>query len=521
MVNNLFIQGLERRWLKPAPPGLERDAVPRTAEMRAVREALAARESVAITGQVAKAQTLTVQGAPGVGKTTLAHLLALQLAEGERYRDGVIWLELGPDFQRPDQAQAVLRTWAGYATNFFGLPANLNQRFIFEPEAVRSLLAEHPHLLVVLDDVWSLAAIQPLRVALSAGAHLIITTRLHDLATNLGGGRVEVGLLSREEALALVELRLGWQPAAGADGDGWAGDLMNAVGFRPLGLDVALGVLLRYGDGAADWEKTARRLIAAVQSGDVERLHLGDDDPGHNVKAVIRFSYDALPDDETRRRLRTLAAFASEAEFSTALAAAAWGCDEESAYETLTGFANAALLDRLGGDVWRQHGLLRAFGAALLRDAGEQERAAHAHARAYGDAMRAADDEQRYYQMRPALPQLSHAFDWAAANDLDLALDIAENCANLHVQFGLARQAGEWSERLLAAAQAGRADKRTLGRALGHRANRLSDLASLPGEDRGGRLRQALAAYDEALALRRDVPLDYATTQNNRANAAE
>jgi tetratricopeptide (TPR) repeat protein len=45
----------------------------------------------------------------------------------------------------------------------------------------------------------------------------------------------------------------------------------------------------------------------------------------------------------------------------------------------------------------------------------------------------------------------------------------------------------------------------------------LSDLASLPGEDRGARLRQALAAYDEALALRRDVPLDYATTQNNRA----
>ena len=95
-----------------AAMGLERDAVPRTAEMQAVLEALAARESVAITGQAAKAQTLAVQGAPGVGKTTLAHLLALQLAEGERYRDGVIWLELGPDFRSPDQAQAVLRTWA-------------------------------------------------------------------------------------------------------------------------------------------------------------------------------------------------------------------------------------------------------------------------------------------------------------------------------------------------------------------------------------------------------------------------
>ena len=51
-----------------------------------------------------------------------------------------------------------------------------------------------------------------------------------------------------------------------------------------------------------------------------------------------------------------------------------------------------------------------------------------------------------------------------------------------------------------------------------NRAVLLRDLASLPGEDREARLRQALTAYDEALAKLRDVPLNYATTQNNRAN---
>ncbi len=49
----------------------------------------------------------------------------------------------------------------------------------------------------------------------------------------------------------------------------------------------------------------------------------------------------------------------------------------------------------------------------------------------------------------------------------------------------------------------------------------LRALASFPGEDRGARLREALAAYDEALDKLRDVPLDYATTQNNRASTAE
>ena len=525
VVNNLFLHNLERRWLKPVPPRLERDAIPRTDEMQAVLDVLAERQSVAITGQAAKAQALAVQGAPGVGKTTLAHLLALQLVEDERYRDGVIWLELGPDFQSPDQAQAVLRVWAGYATGFFGLPDNLNKRFIFEPEAVRSLLAEHPRLLVVLDNVWSLAAIKPLRAALPVGAHLLITTRRRDLAQDIGGGLVEVGMLTPAEATALFELRLQWRPAAqsqndAGSGDGWAGDLMQTVGFHALGLDVALGVLRRYGDSAADWQKTAQRLIAAVRSGEVERLSLGDDDPGHNVKAVIRFSYQALPDDETRRRFRTLAAFALETEFTTTLAAAVWGCDEESAFETLTGFTNAALLNRLGRGAWQQHSLLRAFGAALLRDAGERDQAAAAHARAADQAMQRADDEQRYHQMLPAMPQLRHAFEWALANDLELALSLAANCANVQKQFGLVREAGDWSERLLTAAQSGRAGPATLARASGHRANLLSEIATLPGEDRRERLLQALAAYDDALQYYRPevAPLDYAMTQNNRAN---
>jgi tetratricopeptide (TPR) repeat protein len=52
-----------------------------------------------------------------------------------------------------------------------------------------------------------------------------------------------------------------------------------------------------------------------------------------------------------------------------------------------------------------------------------------------------------------------------------------------------------------------------------NRANLLSDLASVPGEDRGARLREALAAYDAALRIytAETVPLDYAMTQNNRA----
>ena len=97
-----------------------------------------------------------------------------------------------------------------------------------------------------------------------------------------------------------------------------------------------------------------------------DRLRLGDDDPGRDVKAVMMFSYEAL---KVMRRTGS-GGWARSRSMPTSRprpAAAAWGCDTEEAFETLTGFANAALLERKGGGVWQQHALLRAFSLALLR----------------------------------------------------------------------------------------------------------------------------------------------------------
>jgi hypothetical protein len=441
-----------------------------------------------------RAAALAVQGMAGVGKTTLAHLLVQAVADD--YPDGVIWEELPQEFTRPEQAQPVLQRWAGYATDFFEQPANADRQFLLAPAAVRSLLARHPRLLVVLDNVWGLEAIAPLRAACPPGAHLVVTTRLATVAQGLQAGMIEVGLLNDADARAIFELRLGWTPATGAPGDHWAEELMQAVGNHALGLDVALGVLRRYGTQPAQWCPAAVRLINDVRSGKFDRLALPGD-PGHHVKGVLHYSYDKLLDDEMRRRFRRLGAFAAEADFTTALAAAVWECDEEAAFETLTDFANAALLDRKT-EGWRQHGLLRSFALALLADAGEQAESAAAHARAYAAAMRTAEDAQRYHELLPAMPQLRHAFAWALANDLEVALDLATDCAALQKQFGLVREAGTWSEQLLAAARACAAAE-IEARAWQHRANTLYNLATLPGEDRRQCLCAGLEAYNEAL----------------------
>ena len=476
--------------------------MPRPVEMAQVKAELADRGAAAITG---KAASLAVQGAPGVGKTTLARLLALDL--DAEYPDGVIWEDLGPDFIAAEQAQAVLRRWAGHATSFFDLGENLNKLFTFEPAAVRSLLSEHSRLLVVLDNVWSLAAIRPLRDALPPGSRLIVTTRSREIAQGLGAGWVEVGLLSEAEALDLFDLRLGWRPQSGQPADGWAFDLAGGVGMHALGLDVALGVLRRYGDAAAEgrpaaeWQAVAERLLREVRSGRFDRLRLGDDDPGHNVKAVMMFSYEALKED-AKSQFRRLGTFAVDADFTTSDAATAWGCDPAAAFETLTDFANAALLERQGGGIWRQHSLLRGLALALLATQGRRTPPLRPHAAPTPMRCAAQTTRSGIYEMLPVLPQLRHAFEWALTNDLDLALVIAMSCANLQKQFGLAREGGEWSERALAAAQA-RATPETLARAWGHRGNWLSEVAGLPGENRRGRLLEGLTAHDEALQFLR------------------
>ncbi|MCB9137396.1 MAG: hypothetical protein H6642_03515, partial [Caldilineaceae bacterium] len=548
VINNTFIQSLERRWTPPALPTRSGDTVRRAGKLEEIRQVLAQRGAAAVTGESVKlapsvqlAPTVGVRGMAGVGKTVLAREAANELAAD--YSDGVLWQEIGPEFTSPEQAQFILRRWASYATNFFGLEENLQQIFRFEPGAVRALLNEHPRLLVVLDNVWNLPAIRPLRDALPSGAHLIITTRSREVARALGGGEVQVGGLTQAEALALCRARLGWEPDARKGEDAWLFTLLEKLERHALGLSVALGALRRAGESLAEWRAEAERLLAAMEQGDLRDLYEGDiyGDPDaveQNVQMVLLFSYQALRAEE-QRAFRSLGAFAPDAPFTQAMAAQVWGDEPDAARRSLRILADGELVQRPVTEetpdgegippapslapaldqAWRQHGLLRSLALGLLRRAGETDQAAAAHARAYNRAMQAADDEQRYYQMLPALPQLDHAFDWALANDLSLALNVAANCANLHKQFGLVRQAGIWSEKLLAAAQARREDAATLARAWGHRANRLSEIATLPGEDRGERLLQALDAYDQALRFYTPeaAPLAYAMTQNNRA----
>lgn len=235
-ITNITQYVFESVWNPPPPPALPR-VIPRPERMAEVLNLLATHDAVAIGGRA-----VAVQGMAGIGKTILCQILAHHVYEHKpdfpEYADGVVWTELGPERRTREQAQAVLNEWAGYCLR--GRLEGLN----FTPNLVRQLWAQHPNLLVILDNVWALDIVAPLREALPPQARLLLTTRLRDVMFGLEGARYELDKLGSAEAYALVKLRLGWAPDSDADKE-WLQELFQTLDYHALALDVALGLLRR------------------------------------------------------------------------------------------------------------------------------------------------------------------------------------------------------------------------------------------------------------------------------------
>ncbi|MBK6429196.1 NB-ARC domain-containing protein [Candidatus Amarolinea dominans] len=526
-INQFGVVPLQWRRPEEFQRNLTENAVGRRAELADLRRALETAGSTAVIGKgVDRGVSGALHGLPGVGKSTLAAMYAEAYAAD--YPGGVLWLRLTPDMTTAESVGPELSRVAAYA---YSMDVQAYRLFVaaqqlpganpaaalagahFAPEIVRGLLADHGRLLLVADNVWERAALTPIRAALPIDAHLLVTTRDERVARDVGRP-MELDVLSVPDALGLVaQVIPDLSPAL-------AGRLAQAVGRHPLALEIAVGDLASHGPD--EWAGLVARLEADMTLGlALDGAPLDDDlTRVRRLEIVLRYSYDALgraPDGATlQRHFRAVGCLAYEANFATDAAAAFWEENEVAAQAQLNIFAARSLLRRQAGGRWRQHAILRGF-ALQQQGATERDRWPERHARHYLAAMAAADDAQRYYIMAPDLPNLRHAFTWALQESLDTAQALLSNCADLLRSQNLGAEYLRWADRVLAQAQHS-GSPRALGQALLSRGNALQAAATLVvGEDRGARLRQALAAYDEALHMRRDVPLDYATTQNNRA----
>ncbi|MCB9154880.1 MAG: hypothetical protein H6649_12630 [Caldilineae bacterium] len=174
---------------------------------------------------------LSAEGLPGVGKTTLAVVLAYHPRVLAHFADGVLWAGLGPAPDVPSQLAAWATALGIDVSDLPALPARA--------QAVRNAIGQR-RLLLVIDDAWHQDAADLMRCGGPGCSHLL-TTRDQSIARRFAGASQSVSVPTSKTTRPTISCepwrrRRGSRPAGGRA-------LARTVDGLPLALELLGGYL--------------------------------------------------------------------------------------------------------------------------------------------------------------------------------------------------------------------------------------------------------------------------------------
>ena len=265
-----------------APPRVA-NYLERTEALHALRNALFAedhRQPIALTA---------LAGMGGIGKTVLAKALTDDEVVQRAFPDGIVWITAGKERKRDfieemrEVAKALGDDLSGYDT---ALACEHQYRTTIANKAA----------LIVVDDVWSKADIEPL-LAESPRSRFLFTTRDASIGRFVSAHEHRADLLdlaqSRELLASWANLPVAELPAA-------ADEMIAECGRLPLALSV-VGAMLR-GESAEFWRDTLDLLRKADLSAIQEQLPEGQE----SFFKAVEVSFQSLT-PEMQERYKALA----------------------------------------------------------------------------------------------------------------------------------------------------------------------------------------------------------------------
>lgn len=281
-------------------PPLPRLIIGREASLRELKHRLGIGDPASRPGP---ARTVVIQGWPGIGKTTLAAVLAHDEDTHLHYSDGVLFASLG---QQPNLLSELL-AW-GRALGM----GEIEELHTAEELSKRvAAVLRDRHMLLIVDDVWELGHARLFNI----GGHncaTLVTTRLNDLAQALVSSPADIYRLPILTDDRAVELLRVLAPQAVEQNREETGALVRDLEGLPLALQVAGRLLhaeMSMGWGVANLLAELRdgvRLLEAHAPAD--HIEHSQDTPP-TIRVLLQRSTDRL-DPETRKRFALLGAFA-------------------------------------------------------------------------------------------------------------------------------------------------------------------------------------------------------------------
>nr|QNO54145.1 hypothetical protein CKCBCIOL_00002 [Methanosarcinales archaeon ANME-1 ERB7] len=283
--------------------------------------------------------TAALRGAGGYGKTTLTKALCHDNRIQEAFYDGILWATLGENpGDLTGRVEDLIEILSGERSGFAGLDAATSR--------LAELLADR-HILIVIDDVWNRAHLNPFLQGGPLCARLITTRDSSTLPES--AARIPVDAMQKDEAVEL--LKTGLPPA---DGEALQ-KLVADLGEWPLLLKLVNSALREHVSLSLD----INQALAYVNE-DLSELGLtafDAEDPQERdqaATATLGLSLKHLNEEE-RARFGELAIFPEDVDIPLTTLEKLWG---------MTGSLKPVHIRRLSQKLYHRLSLLQTYDAA-------------------------------------------------------------------------------------------------------------------------------------------------------------
>ena len=327
-------------------PNLEADFIPRDTEYKKLVEGLLNNQS-----DTTVAITTALRGAGGFGKTTLAQAVCYDPKITEKFSDGILWVTLGENPKNLiGHIQDLIYRLSDKRPDFEGLDAAISH--------FRDLLQEK-RLLLVIDDVWDIAHLEPFMQG-GSGCVRLITTRINGVLPE-GAVEVPVDTMKNEEAVQLLRSGLS------CDDDRALDELAKRLGYWPLLLKMVNSALKQHVKRGKSFEEALGHVKHKL---DKKKLTAFDPKKVHKrnqaVEATISVSFGLLDEDEFER-YKELAIFPEDEEIHLKTIEKLWGntadCDCFDVEDLCYKLFNLSLLQTYNEDkkIIKLHDVMRDY----------------------------------------------------------------------------------------------------------------------------------------------------------------